>query len=342
MAMDKSAADAYVYSKASGMLASSYVGRRALRLFNARSLQELWSLVFKSEMPVVPETVLVKILQKDAGAKFVSDYIKLLSNYESPADILISLLHFYDYDNIKEIGAALCFSERTMPDIVNISPFNFVKYSEWPDIKTMTADSPVQWYDKIPLICEQQANDYRLDGQYVREIWNSCHALKSSCRDEVLRLITEKFKIDNVLWALRLRLYYDMEQEDVVQYLAYTTDERRTNDIIVSDAIATLKWSTDDWDSWRKWKYAWLLNPHEDGVVWNVDPKWIYNAYKKLYVKKAYTLFHKYPFTECPLICYFIIKRNELDNIRTASESLRLNIPAADAIAYAGITEVKK
>ena len=59
-----------------------------------------------------------------------------------------------------------------------------------------------------------------------------------------------------------------------------------------------------------------------------------------MYVEKAYRLFHIYPFTECPLVCWFIVKRNELDNIRTASESLRLNIGSSQAMNLAGLSEV--
>ena len=41
MAMDKSAADSYVYAKASGMLARSYVGERARQLFSFHTLSVL-------------------------------------------------------------------------------------------------------------------------------------------------------------------------------------------------------------------------------------------------------------------------------------------------------------
>ena len=53
MAMDKSSADAYVYVKASGILARSFVGAKARELFSVRSLKELWSLIFKKEVPAI-------------------------------------------------------------------------------------------------------------------------------------------------------------------------------------------------------------------------------------------------------------------------------------------------
>ena len=340
MAMDKSAADAYVYSKASGMLANSFVGPRAVRLFNVHTLQELWGLLFESEVPVIPETLLAKALEAQAQKKFIAEFKSLINNYSSPSDIYVTLLHSYEYENIKEIGAALCFKEEKMPEIVDVSPFNFIHYNKWPKIEEMTADSALSWYNKIPLVSEQQKNDYLIDSTYISELWASCKKLKASCRPVVTDLFFKKICLDNVLWALRLKIYYGMSSEEVVSHLAYSSDERSLKDPFIQDAIKILDWDTDNWEVWKDWKYANLLNPHEEGVVWNVDPRWIYNVSKKEYVRKAYRLFHLYPFTECPLVCWFILKQHELDNIRTASESLRLNVPSEQAMENAGILEV--
>lgn len=341
MAMDKSAADAYVYSKASGMLANSFVGPRANRLFNVRTLQELWALIFANEVPVIPETMLARELQVQANKKFILEFKSLINNYSKPSDIYVTLLHSYEYDNIKAIGSALAFKENDMPQIADVSPFNFINYNKWPNLKEMTANSVLSWYNKVQLVSEQQKNDYRIDNLYVQELWESCNKIQSSCRQVVKDLFFKKICMDNVLWALRLKIYYGMNSKEIVNHLAYSSDEHSMNDIFIQDALKILDWEADDWEKWKNWKYAELLNPHEEGVVWNVDPRWIYNVCKRNYVKKAYRLFHLYPFTECPLVCWFIIKQNELDNIRTASESLRLNVPAEHAMENAGILEVK-
>ncbi|MCR5763659.1 MAG: V-type ATPase subunit [Treponema sp.] len=340
MAMDKSAADAYVYSKASGMLANSFIGPRAVRLFNVHTLQELWGLLFNAEVPVIPETLLAKALEVEAQKKFIAEFKSLINNYSSPSDIYVSLLHSYEYENIKEIGAALCFKEEKMPEIVDISPFNFIHYNKWPKIEEMTADSALSWYNKVPDVSEQQKNDYLIDSSYVNELWTSCKKLKSSCRPVVADLFLKKICLDNILWAMRLKIYYQMSNDEIISHLAYSSDERSLKDVFIQDALKILDWDVGNWENWKNWKYAGLLNPHEEGVVWNVDPRWIYNVSKKNYVRKAYRLFHLYPFTECPLVCWFILKQNELDNIRTASESLRLSVPSEQAMENAGILEV--
>lgn len=49
--MEKSGAEAYVYAKACGMYARSYVGPRTSRLFAVKRLQDLWSLLYRGSSP---------------------------------------------------------------------------------------------------------------------------------------------------------------------------------------------------------------------------------------------------------------------------------------------------
>ncbi|MBP3366809.1 MAG: V-type ATPase subunit [Treponema sp.] len=340
MAMDKSAADAFVYAKASGMMARSYIGKRARQLFSFHTLQELWAFLFKKEVPVVPETLLAKALENEAFSRFLSEYEGLVGNYARPEQILLTLLHNFDYENLKDIGASLILNEKKMPQVHEITPFNIIRYEKWPDIAAVTADGPLAWYNSVPAVTEQHLVNYKLDCQYIRELWSAAKSIRSPCREAILDLLGEKLRIDNIVWAIRLRLYYSMSREEAQPLLAYTDEKKSASDDLASDAVQTLGWELDSFEQWKKWKFSYLLNPHEEGAVWNVDPRWIANSYKSEYVRKAYKLFHKYPFTVCPLVCWFVIKRNELDYIRTASESLRLSISSSQAMQMAGIPEV--
>ena len=80
LSMDKGAADSYVYAKASGMIAKSFVGERASKLFDVQNLSQLWSLIFKKEAPAVPETMLSRELEKEAQKSFINQYLKELDN----------------------------------------------------------------------------------------------------------------------------------------------------------------------------------------------------------------------------------------------------------------------
>lgn len=340
MAMDKSAADAYIYARSSGILASSYIGNKARELFNVRTLQELWTLVFKSEVPAVPGSILAKKLEQEATSTFIEQFKKLLCTYEKPSPVLIALLHYYDYDNLKDIGAALCFKEKDMPSIVDTSPYSLVNYSKWPNIESMTASGPLSWYDKVPSVKDQQYNDYRLDCQYIQELMSAFNKEKSSAFDELKELFIEKYQMEDVLWALRLKIFYNMDDQEILNHLAYEGKSVK-GDRIAKDALKILSWPVDSYEHWKKWKHAELLNPCTDGEIWQIDPRWIASSYNGKFVEKAIRLFHLYPSTQVPLVCWYIIKQHELENICTASECIRLNASVDDAMVVAGISEVK-
>ncbi|MCH5295146.1 MAG: V-type ATPase subunit [Treponema sp.] len=335
MAMDKSSADYYVYARASGMLARSFVGESARKLFNAASLQELWSLLFSEDLPQVPEILLARQIELKAQKTFIDDYLSLVSCYEKPSPMLVALLHFYDYDNIKEIGGALCLGEKSMPDIVDIRPFNIIDYSKWPSISAMTEGTPLAWLNAVPRLEQQKDNDYRLDCQYISEVWESIRTVSPQCRKSLEALVGEKYRMDNIMWALRLRTYYGMDRASVMSHLAYAGPHRSVQDVLARDAIRTLDWELDSWEQWKGWKYSMFLNPYEEGTVWSIDPRWVASAYRNAFVSRALATFHKFPFTEAPLVCWFVIKQRELDNIRTACEHLRLHMNSSASISQA-------
>lgn len=334
MAMDKSASDAFVYAKSSGMLASSFVGKRARLLFSANSLKDLWSLLFKTERPSVPEVLLAKEIEKESLRLFLKNYDSLLKNYSSPHELLVALIHFYEYENLKLVGSALARKEDKLPPVADVSPYTIINYNKWPSLRDMTKETVFSWYDTVPDFSTQKDLDLRLDRQYVKYVWDSALKSDASCRKELLSLIGEKFRMENVVWALRLKLYYDMERSEILSSLAYSSGEKNEHDVLVTEAQKILDFAPDDYQTWSKWKYSFLINPHTEGSVWRIDPRWVYNSYKREFVKKAYRMFHLHPFTDCPMVCWFFIKQNELDNIRTACESLRLGIPGEEALKF--------
>ena len=114
--MDKSAADAYVYAKVSGILANSYSGKNADKLYSAKSLTELYSLLFKTEVPSIPENLLAKKIEEKSVFNFVEQYCQLVECYAHPQKILLTLLRLYDYSNLKMLAGALCMQETKCPE----------------------------------------------------------------------------------------------------------------------------------------------------------------------------------------------------------------------------------
>lgn len=327
--MDRSGASAFVYAKASGMLAKSYIGKRTVKLFEARTLADLWTLLFEEEVPLIPEFLMARLIEEKAEQKFVQDFSRLLSWYEKPDHVLVTLLRFYDFTNLKLLAAAL-FNNRDLPRLVDIGSFSELNYSAWPDIAQITQNSSISWYNDVPEITEQKLYDHKLDVQYVRQLWASVQKLPVSERSPVEKLIKTDIVFQNIIWALRLKVYYDMDTQSVISYLAGLTDSPDASDVLAGPAVKILDKPIDVYDEWKDWEYRRLLNAHEPDSIWSVDPRWVQQSANNELAKRALKDFHKYPFTAMVLASWFKIKQNEVQNIRTAAEALRLNISESE------------
>ncbi len=339
--MDRSGASAYIYAKSCGMLARSYVGERAVKLFSARSLSELWPLVVKSEVPAVPETLLARQLEESAAAEFISDYIKLVSFYDRPAEILITLLEYYDFENLKSLGAAAAMGQKKRPLLHDISPYNILHYDEWPDIEKITEGTELSWYNKVPGVAEQQQLDSELDIQFIQKIWRSSQSLHGNEKAAVRKLLVKRYSMRNLLWVLRLKVYYKMDAGEIVKRLAFLNPEDGENDLLAGDALKVIHKNIEHYEDWAGWKYAPLLNPHEEGSVWCVNPRWVEESFEKDFLRESQKLFHAFPFSPVVLISWFFIKAKELDYIRSATEALCLSIEPVQAMDAMGIKEMR-
>lgn len=322
--MERSGANAYIYGVLSGMLGKSFIGARSSRLFDAATLPELYHTVFGTEAPLIPQMMLAARIETEAEKRFIDQYIKLIEMYDKPAPLLLELLRFYDVENLKEMGASLCSGEKECPPIVNLGSFKTLNYDGWPDIAAVTLLSPFEWYNKVPNIHEQQYTHVRLDNQYVSMLWEAANKMPRGIRKQAVDFFRKEAVTNNIAWALRLKVYYNMEKDEIIKHLPCAKETKETDEI-AGPAIAMLNWPVDSWDEWARWKYAYLLNPHDDDS-WTVDPRWVENASRQRQYKAAVRLFHAEPVTELSLIAWFRIKQRECNMIRTAAERIKLGV----------------
>lgn len=335
--MDKASASSYVYAKASGMLAKSFTGQRAASLFEVKKLAELWTLVFGDEVPLVPEEMLAEEIERRAEQVFISDFRMLLECYSEPEPVSKALLQYYDYCNLKTISHAIQKGKKDLPRITDLGSFSMLNYAGWPSIAAITKNSPVSWYVHVPSRSEQKSSDLKLDTQYMLELWNSVEKVPASERDCVAELVREKLVLQNCIWALRLKVYYKLDDEEIIKNLVFLDEKKGAADKLAGEAVKILSWPVDSYDDWKKWKYASLLNPAVEGEVWTVDPRWLQQSATLEVNKKAMKHFHRNPFTADVLVSWFMIKQYELDCIRTAAEGLRLAVDESQMKEFAGI-----
>lgn len=323
--MDKAGADAFVYAKACGMLAKSFVGPRQEKIFEAKKLSDLWSLLFSQEVPLIPEMLLAKELEKQAENQFIKDFSMLLGYYSNPDKVSLFLLKSFDYSNLRTLAYSIGNEETEFPELVDIGKYSELKTEFWPNLKKITEKSSFSWYNRVPTIDERHVFDYKLDLQYIRQLWLAVESLPAREKTPIKEFIKEKITLDNCIWAIRLKKYYEMSKEEIIKCLFSMEDEPSEKDILCGEAIKLLDFDLDSYETWKKWKYKNLLNQCFPGEIWFVDPIWIQQSAKIYLTKKAYKSFHQYPFTANVLISWFFIKEHELDCIRNAVEELRIN-----------------
>lgn len=336
--MDKSAANSYIYAKASALLGKSFTGERTSLLFEPKTVGELWALIFNTQAPLLPEVLLARQLEKEAFNALISQYVYFLNQFDRPQKILTLPLKLFDADNLKMVGAALCAGEKDCPQISDIGSFSDFDFSAWPDLQKITRNSALSWYSEIPDVHDQQKNEYKIDLQYVKLFWNAIHTLSGEDFEIVLNLFKTEYTLKNIVWALRLKINYQMPNEKIIENLIYVNSPTK-NDPLAAPVFAILDKETDAWEQWENWRYSYLLNPHTPGSVWSVDPSWIEEMGRIKFTKMARRAFHQKPMSVSSLIGWFKVKSFELSCIRTAVESLRLGIPKSDALDAIGIVE---
>ena len=337
--MDKHGANAYIYSKASGILKKSFIGPRTHLLFETKSLSELWTLLFKSNAPNVPEVLLAEQIEHEAMSRFLKQYTNFISLYDKPNPVYLDQLCIYEAENLKEIAAALINNEPELPSHIDLGKYGKLNFAGWPDIAKITKDSDFSWYNQVPDVSKQQQMEMAIDLQVIRHLSESLHKTKGSSYKSLIKIYRNEYVIKNIVWALRLKIYYKYTNEEIIKKLIYVTDAPDHNDPIAGPAIKILDMPLDEYNVWSQWKYSRLLNTHTEGEVWMVDPSSIERKNRVRLNNIAYHIFHHYPMTDSCLICWYKIKNFELSCIRTAVERLKLNIDSAEAMRIIGLDE---
>jgi vacuolar-type H+-ATPase subunit C/Vma6 len=320
--MDKEAASSFVYAKASGILSRSFIGERANLLFEAKNLSQLWSAIFSEEVPLIPENLLADEIEKKSVQAFVDIFIKLISCYDKPDKLFLSLLHEYEYANIKQCVASV-MNKEAMPAVVELGNYSGIKYQYYPDLQKMTNDTVFSFINHIPDSKEYLEMCKKLDDMYITEIYDAVNSIQLTERSACKKLLFKQLQLKNVIWAARLMVFYGMTGEQILPLLSCVSDNVLTDEI-ASKAVKVLDLSPDDYQAWKKTEFSFLLNPCVTEVSWKIDPIWMENVLNSYVAKNAKAMFHQYPFTACVLICFFLLKKQELNYIRTVSEGLRL------------------
>lgn len=334
--MDTNTSLSFCYSRAAGLLRKSFVQNRVQQLFNVKSLEELWSLLFKEPCPLVPQSLLASQIETKASEQLIGVYCQLLNQFDNPSELLRSQLEYFENENLKLIVDALAHEEPVCPKLIDLGKYAQIHPECYPNLSQITKESQYAFLNKVPSVQNLQKTEVRMDEELIRDLWNEIQKLSAGEKEIFEKFFIDEYSVKNIIWAMRLKVYYKKSREEIEQQLFCVTESPSSLDPIASPALKILDLDINDYGAWQKFKYARDLNPF-DGSSWVLDPAWFEQRYNARRAKKYITIFHQYPMTELSLVAWFKIKTHELNCIRSAVEGLRLNISSSDAMKALGV-----
>lgn len=334
--MDSSTALGFCYTKAAGLLSKSFLNHKTPLLFNSKSLVELWAVLFTDAVPAVPEVLLADEIEKKAFDILLQQYLSILKQFDNPSELLCSQIQLFEIENIKSIMDGICNGEHLPPKIIDLKQYSTLNVSAYPDLEKITRNTVYNWLPKNPEIKDLQKLEYKMDLHFIKSIWEKIENSKGDDKALWKQLFLEDYIIKNIIWAMRLSVYYQKSKEEVMAELFYVTEKADKLDPIAGPAIAILDKSPVVFEDWQNWKYKEYLNPYE-GTDWKFDPAWFERRYMASTSSRYIRFFHQHPLTEPALVAWFKAKQYELRCIRSAVEGTRLNINSTDAMKALGV-----
>lgn len=326
--MQKLASDEYIYAKAHGMWASSFIAGRADKIKTIKNLQDLYMIVFGDDPPLIPEASLTDLIEEKLTVRTISDYIKLFSMCARSSDLLTLLLYEYELINLKVAMSQAREKNKDASFIIDIAPYSPLKWSAWPVLNEVTRASMFSFVEGGLPQEKQVEKEIEIDNVYCKAIWNALKGLPKKDYASCASLVTMELLLKSIVWLLRLKTYYDYSEAELRQHIIDPSDKK--------DAIFTsrhidfaIKAMTKDRQTWKGWKYEWLINPQQEDEIWQLDPRYAQAISDRYLYNMAFHSFHNDASLICLLFSFFKLKRGEEYFIRQELEKLKVgkNLP---------------
>jgi vacuolar-type H+-ATPase subunit C/Vma6 len=338
---------AYAYAKACGITGKSYVGKRLSRLSGLTRLSELDRLVFGKNARDLPERELLVDLEQRIINRTAAQIITLVDSFTKPPELLTLLVRDFEYTDLKRIINALSAGERIPPAYTDIGRFGSINYRAYPNCSLMFKDTEFEFLledllnlsSRNPMVIQK-----KLDHHYYTGLWESLFKLAPRDRKSIEGILMEELSLRNAAWALRMRTYYNMSDEEVREYLVFIPapkDYPRRHgshpSTLADDALDTLSLALDNRADWDRWRWVSFLNPRRSGESWVADPRYFQNAAAEHLYRLARHSFRIRPFSLDMTACFIKLKLFEEDLLISVAEGLSLGMGAQDVLELLGV-----
>lgn len=316
----------YVYAKAHGMWATSFIVERASAVKNLKNVQELYKAVFSDDPPLIPEASLTDLIEEKLTIRTIKDYTRLLSMYDRSYQLLNLLLYEYELINLKVALSQLQQKNEDSSFIIDIGKYTPLKWYAWPSLEDVTRGTIFSFFSNIAMTQEKQVlKEMELDDAYCRALWEALNSCSARDYKACSSLLIKEFLLKNIVWMFRLRTYYDYHGQALKKLLLGNWDDK-SRKIFLEPLDSALEKPLSDYDAWKGWKYEWLINPLQENEIWILDPRYSQSIADRYLFNMALHNFHNSENPISVLFSFFKLKRGEEYFIRQELEKLKVGV----------------
>jgi vacuolar-type H+-ATPase subunit C/Vma6 len=316
----------YAYAKACGIIGKSFVGKRAALLAGARTLNDLYRLIFpdyfREDTVNESSAYLPSDMERRIEKRAVDQILKIVNSIANPPEILIRQLKAFEYTDLKTCLHNMAEGNNTLPNLYDIGRFRSINFKAFPDLGAMLTGTE---YEFICSGITQPENmdtfriEVQLDIKYYLGLKKSLDELSGEDRTLARHILNEEISLRNCIWALRLRTYYDKKAPEITGYLTHAEEAKQS-----------LELPLDTREDWRGWKWERFLNPEQSGENWELNPRYFQNAAFHYLNRLALLGFHRIPMSISSIFCFIKIKQYEEDLLTSIAEGLSMGMESQD------------
>lgn len=308
---------AYLHGKLHGITAKSFLDTRFQTLLRLSNLSDVYRTLFPGATLEVSEKDLVRRIERKYELKNLDSYLRILSVFPDPPPLLVQTIRRFEIRNVKSILRSI-HTGLPLSELWDIGRFGKISIPLVEPEKSLEGTpyaSLLELLQRKPL----WEVELHLDEDYYRMVWEEIHALDRK-EESILRpaFITE-LRWLNILWALRLRYYYRIEEEETIQRLFL-----RDKVVVEKDIKALYQFPLDEGSSWQNWKYGWMVAITPEGQIDPAPANW--RVSKRLYLQYR-KIFYHCPFTLAAIYGFFRMKEYEVRLIHTLTEGIQIGVP---------------
>ena len=163
-------------------------------------------------------------------------YNKLISLTPDPGrQLLLQLWRLHEVDNLKatlrgvETGASwyqVRHLLHPMTKYITLTTADMEKMIQSGDVaRAINCISHTPYYDTLIHALERYRAEKNLfplevalDLDYHRQLWQSVNQLTGADREHTLRIVGTVLDVDNLLWAIRYRVYHHLSEQEIINY----------------------------------------------------------------------------------------------------------------------------